>query len=510
MAQLPRLYSFWLVFGLVGAHMHGCTGTASAQDAPAPLRPQTPGGPPFGIGGTSDRPGLALLPQDNDWSFLANPDRRTEPMDVLRYMPLDADEDFVLSLSAYLYAEIESFDDANWGVVPGNDTYVNTRANVIAALSWRDRVRVLAGIKHGGRFGERDNSAPPSESNDIDLHNTLVEVAAGDALGGAKKDLLLRTGRMELHYGDGQLISIRQGPNARRDFDAVQARYRRGATIIDAFAAYEVEDTFGAFDDDTDTDRGTWGVYATTPANVLPGSFDFFYIGKRDLASPTAFGTFDEKRHTVGVRYWTGPQGVDAAGRLTLDVEFDYQFGPATPVLDFAGPLDDVDIDAWALAGRARYGLGGDWDWGVNLAAGATSGDSDPTDDTVGTFKAPFPPGKYFGETNPLGPGNLTGGSVSVDMAPTDRLNLSAAALAFWRIEDTDGIYTPGSTLLRPAAGPSNFIGHEFNVTAAYALSPAWTLSGEAAYFDVSGDFLENNLPAEDIGRIKAVIAYQF
>ena len=474
---------------------------------PETLRPPTPGTPLWGIGGSPVRPGYALLPQDEDWSFLAAPSRRSDTYDPLRYVPLDADERWVLRLGAMAYAEYEYFDSPAW--TPTKDGYINTRLNLYAGLSIDDRFRVMGALKHGGRYEDTPPTSP-AEADDVDLHLAFAEVALGDLVGGDTKDLLLRAGRMELHYGDGRLLSMRQGPNVRRDYDGFLARYRRGKLIADAFLVYDIEDGPDAFDNSRRDASQVWGVYASQGVRGglnRNGAVDAYYFGYDREAEPFVSGVFDETRHSVGIRYATHGR---TEGRFNLDAEATYQWGDADSTLGPApAAAPSLDIEAWAVSGTVSYGLDGSWNPVVALSAGYTSGDDDPLDGDLGTFRAVDPPGKYFGETNPLGPGNLTGATATVALTPLPKLSVTPGLYAFWRVEDADGIYTPGNTVLRGAQGGDNFLGWEANVIASYPLDDNWIVGGELAYFSVD-DFLRANPPAEDITRFKIAIDYRF
>ena len=479
------------------------SGMPLAAIDPSTLRPPTPGGPVWGMGGDPASPGFALLPQDEDWSFLDSRERTHDRYDPLRRIALDRNGALVLRLGAMAYAEYEYFDSPAW--TPLEDGYVNTRLNLYAGLALDERFRFMGALKHGGRYEDTPPTSP-AEADDVDLHLAFGEVALGDVVGQSKKDLLLRAGRMELHYGDGRMISMRQGPNVRRDYDGLLARYRRGKLVADAFYVYDIEGGLDAFDNSRRDASQVWGAYASQGLSGginRNGAVDVYYFGYDREAEQFVAGAFDETRHSVGLRYAThGP----SEGRINMDAELTYQWGDAD---NSAFGLTSADIEAWAVSGTVRYGFGGGWNPVLALSAGYTSGDDDPLDDTLKTFRAVDPPGKYFGETNPLGPGNLTGATATLSVTPLPKLSVTPGLFAFWRVEEEDGIYTPGNTVLRGAQGDETFFGWEANLIASYALDENWTLGGELAHFSAD-DFLRDNPPTEDITRFKIALDYRF
>ena len=231
-------------------------------------------------------------------------------------------------------------------------------------------------------------------------------------------------------------------------------------------------------------------------------------LGLDREVSPYAFQPLplDETRHTIGARFWTG--GPPTRG-WNLDLEAAYQFGTADGVLTATGPAE-ADISAGFFAGVVSYGFG-DLPWTPILGSrfGISSGDGDPTDDTLTTFRAPFPPGRYFGESNPLGPGNLAGIGPYLTLQPTERLSLTGRYQAFWRLAEEDGIYAPPQVPIRGAAGDDRFVGQEFSLIANYAFNDYVSLNVTGSLFD-TGPFLSSNPPDENIGFAQAKLFVAF
>ena len=476
---------------------------AAAQE----LRPRTPGtaqGVPAVQIGPDNRPRQAILPQDDDFAYLADRDLRRDGFDRLRHV--EVGDDAFLSFGANLRYKFRQYDDFNWGQPPGSTPFHGTRANVSAGLTLGERFRLFAALKHGDLVNG-DAPASPAEVDSVDLHMAFGEVAFGDAFGLAVNDVLVRVGRQELHYGAGRFISIRQGPNVRDDYDGVLLRARLpDDSVTDALAFFEVEDAQGGFDNGTDADQGFWGVYHSRPlgeAYGKPVNLDAFYIGYKfvDELYATTPGPGREVRHTLGLRPWVG--GPPDQPGLSGDVELNVQFG------ELETAAGDLDIFAYTLTGQVQYGLDAAWSPVLRTRFGLTSGDDDPDDGTLGTYRAPHPPGRYFGETTPLGPGNLMGFTTELELSPGDRLTVVPAALFFWRLSDDDGIYNPPGLPIRGADGGDRFVGWELNVIGSYALTEQATLVLEVGHF-FAGGYLEDNPPDDDISFALAEISFAF
>lgn len=439
------------------------------------------------------------------------PSERT-PADRLRYVPLAGDGGVALSFGFDGRIDYEYFEDARFGDEPGPDGSTHMRANLHAGLSFGDRARLYGAIKFGDVAGRRFPVAPVDDDGP-DLHQAFAELSFGDAFGLPVQDAFVRVGRQELHYGSGRLISVRGGPNVRSDYDGLLVRVAAGDVIADAFAVRPTEVEPGPWNNGTDQSQSLWGFYAAVPLTRLwtdaPGvldraNLDLFYVGLDREESAYAFqaAPLDETRHTVGARLWTGGPPTEGWG---LEIEGGVQFGKARGLAGRTG-----DIRAGYLAGNVSYGFADvPWTPVLDLRFGLSSGDGDPGDGTLGTFRAPFPPGRYFGDASPLGPGNLFGLGPGLTVRPTDTLTLGTRYEAFWRLREGDGIYSPAQVPLRPPGGGGRFVGQEIGLDLDYAVGATTTFSLSAARF-FPGGALDAAPPAKPVTFLGAEIAVRF
>jgi len=110
-----------LLAGAVCLAAHG----ARAEDDTAPSAKPAP-----------ERPSIHLNRWQEDWSVLADPALRTEPLDNLKYIPLSsADPNSYASLGLNLRERVESTQLAPFGIGnPHTDTYLIQRLEVHADI----------------------------------------------------------------------------------------------------------------------------------------------------------------------------------------------------------------------------------------------------------------------------------------------------------------------------------------------------------------------------------------
>lgn len=441
-----------------------------------------------GQGAGGQQPAFHLLRQEEEWG------PRT-PVG-LKYLPLGQSRDSYLYFGGDVRLEAERHVNRTFGANPGSDGIVTTRTLLHSGLVLGEHLRFFGELQHAGVFGSRFRISLADEDT-LDLQQAFAELRFGDVIGGRSGDALVRAGRQELHYGAGRLISVREGPNARLSYDGVLARTRLAGWTIDGFGVAPVRTKPGIFDNGLDEREALWGVYARGPVAGRHG-LDAYYIGYEREGSAFVQGTGTEHRHSLGARWW------HVSPTFTADLEATYQFGT------FAAGAR-ADIGAWSVSSSLRYRfpdlplqptLGVEW--------GMSSGDRDPGDGVLGTFRAPHPPGRLFGEANDLGPGNLAGFRPFVVVAPTPKLAIEPRAQFFWRLDARDGIYATSGALLRlPGSSRASFIGWEAGVIATYTFSGHFSVAGTVARF-FAGPFLEDTGRGEDTTFVGTALRIRF
>ena len=439
---------------------------------------------------------------NEDYSFLQSaPD--ADRWDPIKYIPLNDEGDWYLSLGGQARYRYEWFDNFNFGA-PGaqdDDGYHLGRFLGHVDAHFGPNVRGFVQVIAAGADGREPGERPGLDENDFDFHQAFVDVKVPLA----DKTLTLRGGRQNLLYGAQRLISPLDWTNTRRTFDGGKASLALSKThTLDAFWVNPVVVDEGPIDESNDDDFA--GVYDTVGLpDVLKGAgskLELYALYLDKESATFAQGTGAEERYTVGGRFYTNPKPWD------FDVEAAYQFGE----------FEEGDISAWMFATEAGYTFAEHaWTPRVYLGFDVASGDDDPTDGDLETFNQLFPLGHaYHGYIDVVGRQNVIDlhPGVELTLAKEKRnlkkLSLRADYHLFWRYSDEDALYGVGNGIQRADGGSdAGFIGSELD------LLLNWQIDRHtAAYFGYShffaGDFIDESGPGEDIDFLYAAITYTF
>ena len=336
-----------------------------------------------------DVPAYASSRFDEDYRYLADPARRTDFWDPIKYIRLGRDPDTYLSLGGEVRERYEYFRHPDFGLgTSGHDDYLLQRLLLHADLHLGTAFRTFVQLGEHEKWGGEGPPGPTDEDR-LDLQQGFVDGSLGLGPGRAT----LRIGRQEIAFGSQRLVSVRESPNIRRSFDGFRAFWQDGGQRLDAFLTRPVELDHGTFDDNPDKDQAFWGVYATAHPGLIPGlGIDLYYLGIDRQNAVFGQNAADEKRHTVGTRLFGD------IGAWDYDLEAAYQ----------VGSFGRADIRAWTAGsdiGRSFDGL--PWRPRLALKADVATGDSDPKDGRLGTFDPLFPKGAYFTEASINAPANF-------------------------------------------------------------------------------------------------------
>ncbi len=471
-----------------------------AVDAAAGLAQQRAGEP------ASTKPSAVAAPPtpfrfpryNEDWSFLKDPAASHSFLDPIKYIPLGGADDVYLTLGGEARLVYEFFDNNAFGAGPQDDDgFLLQRYMLFADLHVTEAFRAFVEGK-SNLIDDRVGGPRPPDEDQLDLHQAFVDIS-----GKLSDDLrlTLRPGRQELLYGSARLIANRNGPNTRQSFDAVKAMAQAGPWSVDGFFARPVETDTGVFDDQMEDDRSLWAAYATTrQLGGWPGGLDVYYIGYHNDFAVFDSGAGEETRHTFGTRYF------GKRGSLDWNWELIGQAG------DFAGR----DIRAWSIGTDTGY----TWEHAalsprVALKANLISGDTDPDDDTLGTFNAMFPRGGYFGEIGVIGPANLINLHPSLDLNLRRDLMLTLDCLFFWRYSEDDGIYNAPGALIRPnrtpggGASSERYVGTQPSVILTYRPTDQLLFIGTYTLF-LPGGYIDDTGPDETISFVRLEAQFRF
>ena len=327
-----------------------------------------------------------------------------------------------------------------------------------------------------------DNELPPLgiDINRWNIQNAFVDVKLHETDGTPG---WFRYGRQELLYGAQRLVSPLDWSNTRRNFEGFKYFHHSDSLRIDAFVTNPVNTAAGNFPlrqydngrDKPKTSTTFSGVYLSFLSDS-PQLIDLYYLWFRDETPRAALP--DGSRHTVGARYKTTSEVLDAccdvAGIWDFETEGAYQFGNDNGQRVSAGFFTSVLGHTWTnlpwsprLSGLFYYG----------------SGDSNASGSTNNTFNTLYPLGHaYWGIIDNLSGQNLYDYSLQLNMKPSKKVSFVSAFHWFEKATANDFLYNvagaPTGTL-----GGSRDIGQELDLIGTYTFNPNFNIQAGYSWF---------------------------
>jgi hypothetical protein len=443
------------------------------------------------LGPGEDVPAYGRSRFEEDYRHLADPARRTDFWDPIKYLPLGPGPDTYLSLGGELRERYEYFHRPDFGLGGGgHDDHLLQRLLLHADLHLGTAFRAFVQLGEHEKWGGRGPPGPTDEDRP-DLQQAFVDGSLGHGPGRAT----LRVGRQEMAFGSQRLVSVRESPNVRRSFDGFRAFWQDGGARLDAFLVRPVRLEHGTFDDRPDEDQAFWGVYGTAHPGLVPGlGLDLYYLGLDSRHAVFGQGVGHEERHTVGARLF------GRAGAWDYDLEGAYQFGS----------FGHADVRAWTVAsdtGRSFEGL--PWRPRVALKADVASGDGDPGDGRLGTFNPLFPKGAYFSEASINAPANFYDLYPYLDLQVARGVSLTAGWDFLWRYSEDDAFYAqPLSPLIPAGASDKRYVGSQATLEAEWKVTRH--LSAELAYVHFFAGGVVEDAGGKDVDFLGLWADYKF
>ena len=495
---LPRIIAAVAAMALLAVSPVAAQTSASKASPQLPTETSDTAGP-RGLGEPDPRRLLLPTPAEEDWSFLADPKARTDPLDGLKYIPIGSDGAYV-SFGGEGRFYLESFRNENFGQSRGSNTYPELRGIVHADIHPTPNLRFYIATQSSFISNRAGGPRPSVDRDQLDLLEGFAEFhsTAFDPVLKAP-ELTVRIGRQQLDFGAGRLLSSREGPtgegpNVLQGFDGGRAIFRHDAWRLDLFAAKPTETRPGVFNDGWLKDQGVWGAYlAHGGPTGAPGlSEELFYIANRRPNAAFFSGVANETRHSVGARIF------QRGSPFSYDIEAIYQ----------AGSFGARDISAYGLTAEATYTFERiAWTPQPGIRVGVNSGGASAA--TISTFYVPFPRGAYFGYLSAIGPENTSGIQGAVSLHPTKILTVTAGAFFFWRQSLNDGLYgLPGYPLL-PPVNRKRYAGMQPVFSATWQVSPHLSLNAAYERF-MRGDFISGVPQTNSIDYLAAWMTYRF
>ncbi len=440
-----------------------CATPAVAQSAPSASYPAAA----RGDGATTK--GYNLSRWAEDWQAYRDASRRDDPLDRLKYLPLDDDGDIYLTLSGE--ARVRMNLTSNPQLIEGPEQ----RQDIVrlvggADLHIGDHLRFYGEIAHGRLSGK--NVGTPSGS----LRNNFVRqqyfAEASGRIGAV--DLGIRYGRQEFTDGPNLLISQRDNNTIRFVLNGTRA-WARTSTMRATLFDFETTDlgNGGLGDDVPDRNRRFSGVSAgfVLPGHWLGGSnlyVDPFLWRRRNRMGTWGGVVARAERYYAGARLWGD------AGPVALDWTLVHQFGE----------FNDRPIRAWQVFAAQPVRLGTDKSAPrIGIHADYGSGGGGYGGGTLRNAYAPFGNNIYFSYGLFLTATNMIAIAPNVSFQPVDGVRASVEYQLSWRDDQRDAVYRANYT---PYVGTERVGGKAVARLAraqiVYSISPRLTLTTRAEY----------------------------
>jgi len=448
----PSAFGIVLISGAIAASSVGAAAEETAKAAETVAKPT--------------RPAILTNRWQEDWSALADPALRTEPLDSLKYIPLFiTDPKSYVSLGATLRERFESNDAAGLGVGKvAADAYLLQRLQIHADIRFNEHWQAFVQLEDDRAFDKATIS--PADQDPLDLR--VAFVAYTNTL--ADGTFNARVGRQEFNFDLQRFISSRDGPNVRQAFDAAWADWVTGPWKFIGFVSQPVQYVdYGVFNDFSDkTFR-----------------FSMLRVERQILGASevSAYYSLYERDNAVYL---------DAVGiehRNVFDVHFAGHLNGADWDLEAMGQTGEVgakDIRAWALGGRTGYTFANlAWTPRIGLQADAASGDSHPGDNKIETFNPLFPNGYYFSLGGYTGYSNLIHLKPSITVNPIANLSVMAAVGLQWRETSADAVYVQTNAVAGTAGVAGLWTGVYSQLRVDYRFDAHLTGAIEAVHYQI-------------------------
>ncbi len=385
---------------------------------------------------------------DFDYSYLADPSKRTGPLDSLHYIALGSEA--YVSLGGEFREQAWAQNNEAYALrAPVRNAYDLQRALFDVYLHFNRHLAVFAQIGRFDSFGKINPSATDEDHGR--LQQGFVELK--EPIGAAQ--VTARFGRQEISLGSARFVWVNDSSNVRTTHDGVRIHSEfQNQTSLDLIYSRPVKAQTPAFSD-FDSHAGVFAA-AYLSESIIPNLLraDEYYFYRRNIGAQYMQLTGNEDRDTIGGRLW------GAYGPLKFDSDFAYQFGT----------FNNQQISAFGTSTRVLYTFEPVvWQPGLQFQASYFSGSGGPGSKTIGTFNAPFPRPtllNYIG-VNTLE--NLIEAYPALVLNPANNFALRLGPEVVWRASVNDAVYISRTTPLTATLSPddkASYIGTNLIATA--------------------------------------------
>lgn len=445
---------------------------AAAQTAPSeagqtrnPANPTVSSYPNAAAGDGATTNGYNLSRWAEDWRVMRGPAKRDDPLDRLKFLPLDEDGDVYLTLSGEARARVNLTTNPNLREREAQRQDIN-RLFLGADLHVGPHLRIFGEVAHGGISGRNLGAPAATLRNDLVFQQYFAEAdaeIAGVSVGA-------RYGRQEFTDGPNLLVSQRDNNTIRYTLNGLRLWARGSRVRIDLFDLKPTQyGDLGTDDDVIDPARRFSGV---TMGFVLPRT----WFGKSSLyLDPFVW----RRRNDVGAwggrigpaeRFYAGARLWGDAGRVNIDWSVNHQWGTYI----------DQQIDAWHAFFAQTYRLGAKPTAPrIGFHVDYASGGGGYGEGKLRNAYAPFGNNIYYSYQLYLTPSNLIAAAPNFTFSPVKNLRLTAEYQLAWRDDVRDAVYRANG---QPFAGTQNVrdakIADVARLQAVWSITPRLSVTG--------------------------------
>lgn len=432
---------------------------------------------------------IARMRAEDDFSALRTDSLKKEVTDQLKEIRMGGKAR--LSFGGEWREQYQSYTQVNFGEVPSDFATVSPhqlmhRILLHANLELPHRVRVFAQINNTARFWNPNPLNGMLDENLLSLHQAFIELPLAD-------HLKIRAGKQEYAYGSERLIASKEGPNTRITFYGATLKYKKNNWQWDALISNPIKMNPGIFDDVRSSEilGGFYGNYKFKKRHFLEPYYFYFESNQREYLFKTGL----EKRHTLGLRAYSGP------GAFNYDFEIAHQSG------DFTDLVIDAFMGVWDVNVALKKAFF------VGFSGNVVPGDRSNTDRQLKTFNTLFarPP---FGQTITLNITNTVNLSPYIRYQDYKKWMVTARASFVNRESLAEGIYTPNMSPSRPLK-TKNQVSSSTGVCDIYALDAQYFPTKHLSFqleigYCVAGDYLKETGSGQNVHYYALRNVYRF
>jgi hypothetical protein len=465
MLRLTRALGATTALTLAHAAAAQSTPPSEAGGTRNPATPTVTSYPQAAAGDGANVGGFNLSRWAEDWSALRDPAKRDDPLDRLKFLPIDADGDVYITLSGEARLRVNHTTNPNLRESRAQRQDIS-RLVLGADVHIGPHLRAFGEVAHGGISGVELGVPAATLRNDLVVQQAFVE-ASGDVAGA---DLGIRYGRQEFTDGPNLMVSQRDNNTIRYTLNGWRAWARTAKMRVDLFDLKPTEyGDLGAEDDIIDPARRFSGVTLgfVVPKTWLGGSklyFDPFLWRRRNAVGAWGGRIGPARRYYAGARLWGD------VGQLTIDWSANRQWGRYI----------NQDIDAWQVFIAQTYRLGkAASSPRIGVHVDYASGGGGYGDGSLRNAYSPFGNNIYYSYGLFLTPSNLVAVAPNVTVSPAASLRVTAEYQLAWRDNVRDAVYRANG---QPFAGTQNVrdakIGDVMRLQAIWSITPRLSITG--------------------------------